>query len=215
MSGSGGEGAYRLGVLASGGGTNLQAILDSSASGSLPAVVSVVVSNNGRSGALERARRAGVPAFHMSGYTHGAVLDPSLRDLLWEHGVKLVALAGYMKKLGPAVLSAFPDRILNTHPALLPAFGGQGMYGRHVHEAVIRSGARTSGVTVHLVDEVYDHGPIVTQEVVPVLPKDTPDTLATRVLEVEHRLYPFTIGLFAQGRVKVEGGSVTILEPSG
>ena len=215
MSGPGGEGAYRLGVLASGGGTNLQAILDRSISGLLPAVVSVVVSNNSRSGALERARRAGVPALHMSGVTHGDGLGAALRGVLQDHGVELVALAGYMKKLGPEVLNAFPDRILNTHPALLPEFGGKGMYGRRVHEAVIRCRARESGVTVHLVDEVYDHGPVVTQEAVPVFPSDTPDTLAARVLEVEHRLYPRTIGLFAEGRVKVVGRRVTILQSSG
>lgn len=184
-----------LGVLASHGGTNLQAIIDSCLSGAIDAEVRVVISNNSRSMALERARRAGIPTAHLSGATHPNPdsLDEAIAETLQRHGVQVVALAGYMKMLGPRTLHAYRNRILNIHPALLPKFGGQGMYGERVHRAVLESGDTVSGVTVHLVDEEYDRGPIVAQAEVPVLPGDTPDTLAARVLEQEHVLYPETI----------------------
>ena len=204
---------YCLGVLASGGGTNLQAILDRSASGRLPARVGVVIGNNSQSGALTHARRAGVPVFHLSGWTHPkpGVLDRSIAETLRSHGVDLVVLAGYMKKLGPVTLKVYRDRILNIHPALLPAFGGKGMYGRRIHEAVVRSGAAISGATVHLVDEEYDTGPIILQRRVRVAPEDTPDSLARKVLAVEHELYAEAIGLFAEGKIRVDGREVRIL----
>ncbi len=207
-------GVFRLGALASGGGTNLQAIMDRCASGDLPARMAVVISNNSGSGALERARRAGVPACHLSGRTHPdpQALDRAIADVFQSYGVDLVVLGGYMKKLGPVTLQAYPNRILNIHPALLPAFGGKGMYGLRVHHAVIESGAWISGVTAHLADEDYDHGPIVAQEAVRVDPDDTPESLAARVLEVEHRLYSEVIRLFAEGRVAVQGRRVRILE---
>ena len=181
-----------LGVLASHGGTNLQAIIDSCRSGAIDAKVRVVISNNSRSLALERARSATIPASHLSGSTHPDPddLDEAIADTLRRHGVQVVALAGYMKMLGPRTLGAYRNRILNVHPALLPKFGGHGMYGERVHAAVLASGDSVSGVTVHLVDEKYDHGPVVAQAEVPVLPGDTPDTLAARVLEQEHILYP-------------------------
>ncbi len=207
-------GVFRLGALASGGGTNLQAIMDRCASGDLPARMAVVISNNSGSGALERARRAGVPTCHLSGRTHPdpQALDRAIAEVFQSYGVDLVVLGGYMKKLGPVTLQAYPNRILNIHPALLPAFGGKGMYGLRVHQAVIESGAWISGVTVHLADEEYDHGPIVAQEAVRVGPDDTPESLAVRVLEVEHRLYWEVVRLFAEGRVAVEGRRVRILE---
>lgn len=207
-------GVFRLGALASGGGTNLQAIMDRCASGDLPARMAVVISNNSGSGALERARRAGVPTCHLSGRTHPdpQALDRAIAEVFQSYGVDLVVLGGYMKKLGPVTLQAYPNRILNIHPALLPAFGGKGMYGLRVHQAVIESGAWISGVTVHLADEEYDHGPIVAQEAVRVGPDDTPESLAARVLEVEHRLYWEVVRLFAEGRVAVEGRRVRILE---
>lgn len=206
-------GVFRLGALASGGGTNLQAIMDRCASGDLPARMAVVISNNSGSGALERARRAGVPTCHLSGRTHPGpqALDRAIAEVFQSYGVDLVVLGGYMKKLGPVTLQAYPNRILNIHPALLPAFGGKGMYGLRVHQAVIESGAWISGVTVHLADEEYDHGPIVAQEAVRVGPDDTPESLAARVLEVEHRLYWEVVRLFAEGRVAVEGRRVRIL----
>lgn len=202
----------RLGVLVSGGGTNLQAILDRIRCGSLDAEVGVVISNNSQAGALERARSRQIPAFHISSrrFPDPADLDEAILRALREHGVELVALAGYMKRLGPRVLGAYPDRILNVHPALLPAFGGQGMYGIRVHEAVIASGAKLTGVTVHLVDAVYDHGPIIAQRAVPVEDDDTPESLFERVLKVEHALYPEVLQWFAEERVRVEGRRVYV-----
>lgn len=204
---------YCLGVLASGGGTNLQAILDRCASGRLPARVGVVIGNNSRSGALARARRAGVPAIHLSGRTHPrpGSLDRAVAETLGSYGVDLVVLAGYMKKLGPVTLEMYKNRIVNIHPALLPAFGGKGMYGQHVHRAVVRSGAQVSGATVHLVDEEYDTGPIILQRRIRVAPEDTPDSLAGRVLAVEHELYAEAIRLFSEGRIRVDGRKVRIL----
>ncbi|MDE2999312.1 MAG: phosphoribosylglycinamide formyltransferase [Gemmatimonadota bacterium] len=211
---SGRHAVYCLGVLASGGGTNLQAILDRTASGRLPARVGVVIGNNSRSGALVRARRAGVPAIHLSGRTHPqpGALDRAIAETLRFHGVNLVVLAGYMKKLGPATLAMHRNRIVNIHPALLPAFGGRGMYGDRVHEAVVQSGAQVSGATVHLVDEEYDTGPIILQRRIRVAPDDTPDSLARRVLAVEHELYPEAIRLFAEGRIRIDGRKVEILD---
>ena len=195
-----------IGVLASHGGTNLQAVIDSCRSGTIDAEVRVVISNNSRSLALERARRADIPTAHLSGATHPDPdrLDGAITETLQRHGVQVVALAGYMKMLGPRTLDAYRNRILNVHPALLPKFGGRGMYGDRVHKAVLASGDSVSGVTVHLVDEEYDHGPVVAQTQVPVLPGDTPDTLAARVLEQEHTLYPETIQRIAAGEIDLD-----------
>lgn len=187
----------RVGVLASGGGTNLQALLDTCRD-EAPARVVLVVSNNPKAGALDRARRAGVAV---------AVLDdPSdgdaLIELLRAHDVELVVLAGYLKLVPPAVVEAFRDRMLNIHPALLPSFGGKGMYGHHVHDAVLASGATLSGPTVHIVTTEYDRGPIVAQWPVPVAADDTAETLAARVLETEHQLLPAVVLAAARaGRV--------------
>lgn len=206
------SGTYRLGVLASGGGTNFQAVLSQSLSGGIPAEVAVVISNNSRSGALQRARDHGIAQSHLSGRTHSdpADLDAAIEGTLLEHRVDLVLLAGYMKKLGSRTLGTYENRILNVHPALLPAFGGQGMYGRRVHQAVLASGATVSGVTVHLVDAHYDTGPIVAQETVPVLEDDTAETLGARVLSLEHTLFPAVVSLFATGSVVVNDGKVII-----
>lgn len=198
----------RLAVFASGGGTNFQAILDAIERGMLSAKAVLCVSNRSEAGALDRARRHDVPT---------AVLDPSdadhetaLLDALDAHAVDFIALAGYLRKIPSGVVARFRHRMTNIHPALLPAFGGKGMYGMHVHRAVIDYGARWSGATVHLVDESYDTGPIVLQEPVPVYPNDTADDLAARVLEVEHRLYPEALRLFAEGRIRCEGRTVFI-----
>lgn len=178
----------RVGVLASGGGTNLQALLDTCVD-EAPARVVLVVSNNPKAGALDRARRAGVAAEVLE--------DPSNADallaVLRAHEVDLVVLAGYLKLIPPAVVEAFRDRMLNIHPALLPSFGGKGMYGHHVHEAVLASGATISGPTVHVVTTEYDRGPIVAQWPVPVAADDTPETLAARVLAAEHQLLPAVV----------------------
>ena len=196
----------RLGVLSSHGGSNLQAIVDSIKSGALDAQVAVVVSNNSDSRALERATKEGIPAFHLSRSAHPVPeeLDLAILHVLREHGVTLVALAGYMKKLGPAVLGAYRRRILNIHPALLPRHGGRGMYGMRVHESVIKSGDSVTGVTVHLVDDEYDQGPIVAQVKAPVFKDDTADTLAHRVLQTEHRFYSEVLGRIRSGDIDLD-----------
>lgn len=196
-----------IGFLASHGGSNMQAIIDACKTGILSAVPVVVISNNGESRALERARNEGIPNYHLSGKTHPDPdgLDRAILDVLILHKVDVVALAGYMKKLGPKTLAHFRGRILNIHPALLPKHGGKGMYGIRVHEAVIAAGEAESGVTVHLVTEEYDRGPILAQVRVPVMPGDTPETLAERVLVQEHILYPATLQRIATGEIVLSG----------
>ena len=193
----------RLGCLASGGGTNLQAIIDAAASGELHADVAVVISNNSTSGALRRARNAGIPGFHLSEATHpeDAALDRAILGTLQDHGVDVVVLAGYMKMLGPAVLSRYEGRVLNVHPALLPKFGGKGMYGMRVHEAVLAAGESITGATVHVVGAEYDNGPVVAQSEVAVLPDDTAESLSARVLEREHELLVETLQKVASGEI--------------
>ena len=195
-----------IGVLSSHEGTNLQTIIDACKEGRLLARVRLVVCNNSGAMAIERARREGIPFKHISGRTHPDrhKLDAAIASVLEEHGVELVVLAGYMKKLGPRTLSRYRRRVLNIHPALLRRFGGEGMYGRRVHEAVLESGDSVSGVTVHLVDEEYDHGPIVAQRKVPVLVDDTPESLAARVLDQEHAFYPETLQMIAAGEIDLD-----------
>ncbi len=192
-----------LGVLASHTGTNLQSIMDACRAGSLDAELRVVISNNSGSLALERARAEGIPTAHLSSVTHPApdALDAAIERTLKRHGVEVVALAGYMKKLGSRTLASYRNRVLNVHPAILPKFGGQGMYGDRVHAAVLESGDRVTGVTVHLVDEEYDQGPVIAQVEVPALPDDTPETLAERVLAQEHIIYPKTLQRIASGEI--------------
>lgn len=184
----------------------MQAIIEACKSGALQAEPRVVISNNSRSGAMERAAREGIPARHLSTATHPdpAALDQAILQTLQEHGVEVVCLAGYMRKLGPRTLSTYRNRVLNIHPALLPKFGGKGLYGERVHAAVLAAGEKESGPTVHLVDEHYDHGPIVAQRRVPVLPDDTVETLAARVLEQEHRIYPETLQRIATGELDLD-----------
>jgi len=173
----------RVAVLVSGGGTNLQTLLDALAD-SEDARVARVVSSHAAAGALERARRAGVPTTVLADPSDATQVIASVGD------AGLVVLAGYLKRVPPAAVARFRLRMINIHPALLPAFGGPGMYGRRVHERVLASGAAISGATVHYVDEEYDRGPIIAQWPVPVRLGDTAETLAARVLEVEHRLLP-------------------------
>ena len=177
------EGPVRVAVLVSGGGTNLQALLDALHNSPVARVVRVI-SNRPGAGALERARRAGAATTVLSNPADPHELLVALRD------AQLVVLAGYLKLVPPAVVTQFRGRMINIHPALLPDFGGPGMYGHHVHAAVLASGARESGATVHFVDEAFDRGDIIAQEKVPVMDGDTPETLAARVLEAEHRLLP-------------------------
>lgn len=192
-----------IGFLASHGGSNMQAIIDACKSGKLMATPAVVISNNGDSTAIARARAEGIPYYHMSGKTHpgSGELDEAILNVFLNHSIDIIVLAGYMKKLGPKTLSRFQGRILNIHPALLPKFGGEGMYGMNVHKAVIAAGEKESGVTIHLVDAQYDTGPIIAQVRVPVLPDDTPETLAARVLQQEHLLYPETLQRIVAGEL--------------
>ncbi|HEX4048965.1 MAG TPA: bifunctional phosphoribosylaminoimidazolecarboxamide formyltransferase/IMP cyclohydrolase, partial [Elusimicrobiota bacterium] len=203
----------KIAVFASGEGTNLQALLDACADGRVRGQVVLVVSNKEGAGALRRAGRAGIetlisaPADHATPEEYNAFLAHECR----KRGAGLVCLAGFMLKLRPPLLKAYAGRIMNVHPALLPAFGGQGMYGMKVHEAVLASGVKVSGATVHIVDEDYDHGPIVLQAAVPVLAGDTPASLAARVRAQEHWIYPKAVSLFCEGRLKIEGGRVELL----
>jgi phosphoribosylglycinamide formyltransferase-1 len=198
-------------VLASGRGSNLQAILDEIGSGRLDAAAAVVLSDVADAFALERARRAGVPAVFVDARACGSkeAYERRLVEVLRAHGVELVVLAGYMRICGPTLLAAFPGHILNIHPSLLPAFPGL-----HVQRQALEYGARFSGCTVHFVDAGVDTGPIVAQAVVPVLDADTEDTLAARILRQEHRVFPHAIRLFAEGRLRIAGRKVLVDLPA-
>ena len=197
-------------VLASGGGTNLQSIIDSIEAGRLDAQIRAVISNNSKAFCLERARKHNIAAVHLSHkmFETKDEFDEKLLSVLRENETDLVILAGYMKILSPTVVRAYKNKILNIHPGLLPHFGGKGMYGIHVHEAVLKSGMKVSGVSVHIVDEIYDHGAIVLQKCVPVEDDDTPQSLAERVLKVEHQLYSEAIQLFAEDKIEIRDNRV-------
>ena len=198
-----------IGVLVSGRGSNLQAIMDACAQGRVPARVTVVVSDVEGAPALERACSKGIPAVYVNpGAFAGKIeYEQAVAGVLRERQVELVCLAGYMRLLGKTVLEAFPNRIINIHPALLPAFPGL-----HAQKQAIEHGVRFSGCTIHFVDEGIDTGPIILQAVVPVLQTDTPDTLAERILVEEHRIYPEAIRLLARNRLKIYGRRVIIKE---
>jgi phosphoribosylglycinamide formyltransferase-1 len=191
----------RIGVLASGGGTTLQAIIDACEGGSINAKIVTVISNNSQSGAANRARNHDLPLVHLSGQTHPGPDQPDqvICAQLASAGAELVMLAGYMKKLGARTLETFKGRILNTHPALLPRFGGQGMYGNRVHQAVLDAGETVTGITIHHVDAEYDAGPQFAQVEVPVEPGDTVDSLADRVQARERLFLVETLGEIAAG----------------
>ena len=193
----------KLGFLASGRGSNMLAIIDNCKAGKLNAEPVVVISNNADAGALEYARDAGIPAFHLSINTHAdpSRLDEEITKTLKSHAVNWLILAGYMKKIGPRLLGEFRGKILNIHPSLLPRHGGQGMYGLRVHEAVLASGESETGVTIHMVDGEYDQGRILAQEKVSVEADDDPAILAARVLKVEHQLYSDTLRDIIEGRI--------------
>jgi len=194
-----------IGFLASHTGSNMQAIIDACKSGALQAIPAVVISNNSNSGAITHAKREGIPLYHLSQTTHPEQeeLDQAILDVLLKHSVDVVVLAGYMKKLGPKTLSHFKGGILNIHPALLPKFGGKGMYGIHVHEAVIAAQEKESGVTIHVVDEEYDTGPVIAQARISVLPNDTPETLQAKILELEHSFFSETLQKIAPGEIRL------------
>ena len=193
----------RIGVLASHEGTTLQSIIDACVEGRINGRVVVVISNNSESGALRRGAAAGIQTFHLSSMTHssGDSLDAAICTALQRMRADVIFLAGYMKRLGPRMLAAFPARILNTHPALLPKFGGPGMFGRRVFEAVLAAGESESGASVHLVDAAYDTGAVVRQERIPVLPGDTVESLKARVQECEREAVVQTLAAIATGEL--------------
>lgn len=196
----------RLGFFVSHRGSNMRAIAAACQSGQLDAVPALLISNNKSSAALSWAAENNLLHYHLSPKNTGSedFLDQAHLEALQAAEIDLIVLAGYMRKIGPKVLKAYSNRILNIHPALLPKYGGQGMYGSHVHEAVIANKESESGVTVHLVDGDYDTGPIVDQATVPVLPNDTADDLAARVLKQEHRFFSETIGRIVSGEINLD-----------
>lgn len=190
-----------IAVFGSGRGSNFKAIMDAVERGRITgARVRLVLSNNSQAGILDLARTHGIPAVHLSRkqFADEGGYVSALLDVLHAHEANFIALAGYMKRVPPPVIATYRNRIINIHPALLPKFGGQGMYGIHVHEAVIAAGESVSGATVHMVDEEYDGGAIVLQKRVSVADNDTPETLAARVLAIEHEIYPEAIRMLAQ-----------------
>jgi len=193
----------KIGFLASHNGSNMQSIIDACKSGKLQAKPAVIISNNSNSGALLRAKQESIPGYHLSSKTHPDpdALDRVILEALLTHEVNIIVLAGYMKKLGPKTLVRFSGAVLNIHPALLPKFGGKDMYGMNVHKAVIAAGETETGVTVHVVEKEYDIGPIIAQTRVPVMLDDTPETLAKRILEYEHRLFPETLQKIVTGEL--------------
>ncbi|MCQ2090029.1 MAG: phosphoribosylglycinamide formyltransferase [Fibrobacter sp.] len=186
---------FKIGVMASGGGSNFKAIIDQIGEGNLEAQCKFLITNNGGCGAVGHAKTYGIPVYHISGKTHPdeAEYEKALCAVLDERPVDLLILAGYMKKLPDCLVAKMQDRILNIHPSLLPKFGGKGFWGLHVHEAVLAAGEKESGPTVHLVSNEIDQGRILAQRKVPVMPDDTPATLQARVLEQEHDIFWRTI----------------------
>lgn len=200
-----------IGVLVSGNGSNLQAIIDRIEDGTLQARIACVISNKADAFALERARRHGIPSHVIDHRAHAGreSYDTAIVELLRSHGARLVVLAGFMRIVTPVLLEAFPHAVMNIHPALLPAFPGL-----HAQRQALQYAVKVAGCTVHFVDEGTDTGPIIIQAVVPVLGDDTEDTLSARIQKEEHRIYPEAVNLFAQGRLTVEGRKVIIAPAS-
>lgn len=201
----------KIGILASGNGTNLQAIIDKSKNGQIPVRVAVVISDR-NAFALRRARDHNIPAYIVKPgeYDSQREYEQQMVDILKKHESELVVLSGFMKILSPHFIDSFKGRIINIHPSLIPAFCGKGFYGMKVHEAVIDYGVKITGATVHFVDENVDSGPIIIQKAVAVEDSDTPETIAQKVHEIEHEILPEALKLFAQGKLKVIGRRVFI-----
>jgi len=195
-----------LGILASHGGTNLQAIIDACDNGFLDANVAVVVSNNSKSYSLQRAKNSSIPAFHLSSQTHSSEkdLDLAIEGIFKKYEVDLIILAGYMKLIGPAVLKTFHNRVINSHPALLPKYGGKGMYGDRVHEAVVKDRSYQSGITIHLVDEDYDNGAIICQKIVAVDPFGGVDSVRNEIQQHEHNFWVETLNKIQKGEIDLD-----------
>ncbi|MFY9605685.1 MAG: phosphoribosylglycinamide formyltransferase [Thermoplasmata archaeon] len=203
----------RIGVLASGGGTNLQSIIDACESGEIDGDVVVVISNVPEAFALERAKKHGIDAF---AFPHKGITredhEKDVIDCLEQHQVDLVVLAGYLRMLTPVMINKYAGRMMNTHPALLPSFGGKGMHGLNVHQAVLDCGCKVSGCTIHFVTLDVDGGQIILQKAVPVQENDSAEMLQERILKEEHKLLPRAIQLFAQGKLKIEGRKCRVFE---
>lgn len=201
-----------IAVFASGRGSNFNALHNAINDQHIAARIVVVISNNSDSGALNLARAFQIPAIHLGQkqFPSNELFTAKLLETLESFKVGLIVLAGYMKKLDPLLIARFKNRIINVHPALLPAFGGHGMYGHFVHEAVIAAGVKKTGATVHCVDEEYDHGPIVLQESIDVSPHDSAESIAEKVLRIEHQLLPKAVALFAENKIQIRNGEVHI-----
>ena len=198
----------RIAVLVSGGGTNLQTLIDAVEKGDINGEITAVISDNENAYALERARKHGIKAIYINRKQLAEKLIIELQKL----DIELVVLAGFLSILDRKLVKAYEGRIINIHPSLIPSFCGKGFYGERVHKAALEYGVKVSGATVHFVDEGTDSGPIIFQEAVPVYFEDTSETLAARVLQVEHRLLPAAVGLFCEGRLRIEGRKVKILK---
>lgn len=201
----------RVAILGSGRGSNFQAILNALQRGEIRNVrICVVISNNSNAGILEIARANNMPAVHLSQrlFLDGDQFVEAMLRTLRDHDVNFIALAGYMKQLDSRIIAALRNRIINIHPALLPKYGGKGMYGMHVHEAVVANRESVTGATVHLVDEEFDHGAIVLQKQVAIEPGDTPEIVAAKVLTIEHEIYPQALRLYAEGKIPDKGVTV-------
>lgn len=205
----------KIAVFASGKGSNLNAIINAINNGMIPNTQIVcVISNNSDSGALQIGKNFGISSYHISRkqFISDDKYNTAIMKVLESHNTNFIVLAGYMKLLDTSIVQRYRNRILNIHPALLPKYGGKGMYGRYVHEKVLACGEKYSGVTVHIVDEEYDHGPIVLQVQVEISEKETPESLERKIQNLEHKIYPEAIKLFAEGRVKVENQIVKIYD---
>lgn len=195
----------RLALFASHNGSNIQEIINVCKKKELHAIPCIIISNNSESKVLKRAKEERIPFRHLSSKTHPDLndLDTEILETLKKYNVNLIVLAGYMKKLGPKVLKNYKSRILNIHPALLPKYGGKGMYGNYIHEAVLQAKEKETGVTIHIVDEDYDTGRIINQIKVPVFESDTVEILSKRVLEQEHKIYVDTLNKIYEGKIKL------------
>lgn len=203
----------KIAVFASGGGTNLQALMDAQETGLFKGKISLIFSNVADAKALERAEKHRIESVVIVSKDYAGSreeYDQEVLELCRAKKIDLICLAGYMRILTPVLIKAYEYKIINIHPALLPKFGGEGMYGHHVHEAVLKAKEKESGATVHFVTEGVDAGPIILQGHVKVFPNDTPESLAEKVLKVEHLIYPEAVRLFCEGKIKVTGGKVLI-----
>jgi phosphoribosylglycinamide formyltransferase-1 len=201
-----------IGILLSGGGTNLQAIIDAVDDGSIPTKINLVLSDRPDAYGLARAEKKGIPAFCISRkqFRDSDTFNQAILEKLVAYNVEYIVLAGYLSILSSKLVDRFPNRIINIHPSLIPAFCGKGFYGSKVHQAVLDYGVRLTGATVHFVDEGTDTGPIILQKAVEVMPDDTVDTLSERVLKVEHELLPKAVALLVQDKIKISGRKVTL-----